>query len=245
VIAHGVGSSARFVREAFTDPVAEAGYRLVAYDTRGHGASTPVPQRLAHTIDAYADDLGAVVGSVGARLVGGVSAGAHAAVRWAARGGGEAARLDGVLACLPAWTGTAGKGEGPHAAVAREAIELGRDGMLARVGSDAQMPGWLREVLLRDWRLHDADSLVAALVALDGAEAPGEADLLALRCPLAVAGWPDDPGHPARVAQTWSLTARQGALRMTSLEAVGVDRSALGRAALEALDLARNVDVAT
>jgi len=237
VIAHGVGSTARFVTEAFAGPLEEAGYRLVTYDARGHGSSTPVPQRFAHSLEAYAADLGAVAGSVGARLVGGVSLGGHAAVRWAVSSG---ARLDGVIACLPAWVGPDVAGDGPHAAVAREVIEVGIEGMLERLASDDQLPEWLRDVLLRDLPVHDADSLVAALVAIDGGEAPGKADLMALRTPLGIVGWPDDPGHPARVAHAWSLSARHGALRLTSLDAVGEDREALGRAALEALDLARN-----
>lgn len=237
VIAHGVGSSARFVTEAFEGPLEAAGYRLVTYDLRGHGRSTPVPQRFAHTLDHHAADLGAVATAVGARLVGGISIGAHVAVRWAAR---EQAALDGVVACLPVWTGVALPGEGPYAAVAAAVIEGGAQRLHDAIRDDPDLPDWLRDVGLRDLPTNDPDSLVAMLVALDGGEAPGGADLEGLRAPLGLAAWPDDPGHPARVAQVWSLTAPRAALRLTSIEEVGRDREALGRAALDALDLARN-----
>lgn len=231
VLAHGIGSSARFVLEAFGGPVAAAGLRLVAYDLRGHGGSTPVRDPTGHGFERHLEDLHAVVSATGARLAGGVSLGGHIAVGYAARRGD----VDAIVACLPAWTGRAVPGEGPHAAVAAEVAALGVATLVERFRADTDMLPWLRRALVRDWSRHDAGSLEAALVALDAGLAPTDADLGALPVPLGVVGWPDDPGHPLDVARSWAERAPRGHLVETNLAAMEDDLATLGRAAIEAL----------
>lgn len=207
VLAHGVGSSARFVAAACASPLTEAGYRLVVLDQRGHGDATACPAVTDHGLDAYAADLAAVVGSVPGEVaaVGGISLGGHAAVR--------ADLPHPRLVALPGWTGRRAAGEGPHAAIA---AEVRRDGVAAltdRLRADATMPTWLRGTLVTDYARHDPASLAAALVALDGADGPSDDEIAALGRPqgpgLAVVAWPDDPGHPLEVARAWA--ARAGA----------------------------------
>ena len=234
VVAHGVGSSARFVLETFGAPVIASGRRLVAYDLRGHGDSTPVREPAGHAFERHLEDLHAVVGASGARLVGGVSLGGHVAAGYAARGGA----VQGVVACLPAWTGRAVPGEGPHAAVAAEVATLGIAELVERFERDDAMVPWLRNVLIRDWAASDPDSLRAALVALDGALAPSDVELSDLQAPLGVVGWADDPGHPLEVARSWAGRAPRGVLVETSLTAMEEDGTALGAAAVAALELA-------
>ncbi|HSK22555.1 MAG TPA: alpha/beta hydrolase [Egicoccus sp.] len=234
VVAHGVGSSARFVLAAFAGPVLAGGRRLVAFDQRGHGASDPVREPARHTLDHHARDLAAVVSAHGgdepAPVIMGVSLGGHAAVRAVARHGLAVA---GVVACLPAWTGRASAGEGPHAAVADEVRATGIGGMVARLRADTSMPTWLRATLVTDYPRHDPDSLAAALVALDGGEAPSLDEVASLPVPVGVVGWPDDPGHPLDVARAWAAAA-DGTLITIDLGDLdhGLDR--LGRAALDA-----------
>lgn len=251
VLAHGAGSSARFVDEACGPALLGAGWRLITYDLRGHGASAPARRVADHHLDVHARDLARVVAGVRGEVVavGGISLGAHAAVRaveWlgmpdrSAAGPGPhgstaLSRLGGVLALLPAWTGQATAGTGPHAAVAARAAELGPDGLVAGYRADLSMPRWLRETLIRDHARHDPESLVAALAALDGGEAPSREELAALPVPLGVLGWPDDPGHPEDVAIEWASLprcARRGSLHLTDLEA-GVGR--LGNAVVALL----------
>ena len=243
VLAHGAGSSARFIAAAFAGPLATTGLRLVTYDLRGHGASSPARSVADHHLDAHAADLAAVVASVDAEVavIGGVSLGAHAAVRAVAGGAvggaavGDLARRGAVLACLPGWTGRSRPGAGPHAALAEEVHHLGVDGVIARLRSEPGLPRWLRETLLADYPRHDPASLAAALAALDGGEAPDLDELGALGVPLAVVGWGDDPGHPLQVARTWAATAARASLVELGLDELdrGVDR--LGRAGVEAL----------
>ncbi|MEX2504270.1 MAG: alpha/beta fold hydrolase [Egicoccus sp.] len=232
VVAHGVGSSARFVLAAFTGPVLASGRRLVAFDQRGHGASDPVREAGRHTLDHYAADLTAVVaaGTTRPPAVMGVSLGGHAAVRAVARGGLGVAT---VVACLPAWTGRATAGDGPHAAVADEVRATGIAGMVDRFRTDTSMPSWLRTTLITDYPRHDPDSLAAALVALDGGEAPSLDEVASLPVQLGVVAWPDDPGHPLAVAQSWA-TAADGTLITIDLDDLDADLDRLGRAALHA-----------
>jgi pimeloyl-ACP methyl ester carboxylesterase len=234
LLAHGAGSSARFVADAFSVPMAAAGYRLVTYDLRGHAGSSPARSSADHHLDVHAADLAAVAVSIDAEVevVGGVSLGAHAAVRAVAANG---VATSAVLACLPAWLGRAVADHGPHAVVAAEVAAHGVDGMLARLRTEAELPPWLRHTLLTDYPRHDAASLAAALTALDGGEAPRVEELQGLAVPTAVVGWADDPGHPLEVAQAWAAHAERGCLVTLDLDAMGDGVTALGRAAVEAL----------
>jgi pimeloyl-ACP methyl ester carboxylesterase len=230
VLAHGVGSSARFLAAAFAAPVLRAGHRLVVYDLRGHGASSPARRPCDHHLDVHASDLGAVAASVQGpvAVVGGVSLGAHAAVR-AVTGG---TRANAVLACLPAWLGFAPVGDGPHAATAARIAREGIGPTIAALRADDALAPWLRATLLADYPRHDPGSLEAALCALDGAEAPSVAELRALELPLAVIGWPDDPGHPLAVARRWSDLAPRSALATVTIASLEGQLSRLGRAAV-------------
>jgi pimeloyl-ACP methyl ester carboxylesterase len=234
VVAHGVGSSARFVVEAFAAPVLAAGGRLVAYDLRGHGASSRAPDPAEQRLDDHVADLAALVAGLPAPpvVLGGISLGGHAAVRAAVRGVATSA----VLVCLPAWTGASVPGAGPHAAVAAEVRRVGIGRVIARLRTEHALPAWLRETLVTDYSRHDAASLTAALLALDGGQAPSEDELRDLgTTPLAVVGWPDDPGHPLAVAARWASLAPQGRLGRLEIADLAVSRARLGEVAMRTL----------
>ncbi len=228
VLGHGVGSSARFVVAAFGAPLVAAGFRLVTFDARGHGASTPCPEVADHHLDAYTADLAAVVAaSERVAVVGGVSLGGHAALRWS----GRAQRL----VCLPAWVGRATVGQGPHAYVAAEVRRVGITAVVDRLRADRTMPAWLRDTLVTDYTRHDGASLTAALLALDGGEAPDDDEVARLEDPVAVVAWPDDPGHPLAVAEQLAATAPNGTLTTLHLEDLDDGLTRLGDAAVTAL----------
>jgi pimeloyl-ACP methyl ester carboxylesterase len=232
LIAHGAGSSARFVVAAFAEPVLAAGARLVTYDLRGHGASDPAPDPADHHLDRQVEDLLALADAIPGpvEVVGGVSLGAHAAVRAVARDAGT--RLVDVVvafACLPAWTGPSTAGAGPHAANAGEVRRVGVAAVIDRLRTTAGLPPWLRTTLLTDYPRHDPASLAATLEALDGGEAPGEDELRTLPVPLAVVGWADDPGHPLTVAERWAGLASPSTVGRLALGDLDGDLAALGR----------------
>lgn len=235
VVAHGVGSSARFLLSTLAGPLVAAGRRLVVYDARGHGASDPARTVAAHHLDVLAADLAAVTGSVtgDVEVVGGVSLGGHTAVR--AVTGGQVVPSRAVLACLPAWTGRATPGEGPHAAISAEVRRDGVAGMLARLAYEPGLRDWLRTALLTDHPRHDPASLAAALQALDGGEAPELAEVARLTVPLGLVAWPDDPGHPLAVAHDWGSAAPVAALERIELSALDVGLEVFGHAMLRAV----------
>jgi len=239
VLAHGMGSSARFMAAAFAAPVVRAGWRLVAYDLRGHGASSPARRVEQHHLDVHAADLASVVASVAGpvTVVGGVSLGAHAAVRAASNG----VVTEMVLACLPAWIGTATPGRGPHAATAARIATEGTAPMIAALRTDEVLAPWLRATLLADYPRHDPASLDAALRSLDGAEAPSYSELRGLRSPLVVLGWPDDPGHPLAVARRWADLAPRSSQLTLTIRSLDVAVTRLGAAAVKATGAHRRV----
>jgi pimeloyl-ACP methyl ester carboxylesterase len=232
LLQHGVGSSCTYLAEHVAPSLVTAGWCVVVADLRGHGAASPVRDPSHHGLDRLVADVAALAGAVGAVVVGGVSAGGHAAAAAVAR---RAVDVERVAVALPAWTGRAVPGEGPHAAVAAEVRDHGVAGMLARLRGEPGLTPWLRRVLLRDLPAGDTASVEAALVALDGGLAPTVAELRSLPVPLAVVGWPDDPGHPLPVAQQWVAAAPEATLVTTAIEATTTDQFALGTAMAEAL----------
>ena len=232
LLQHGVGSSCTYLDEAVAPPLVTAGWCVVVADLRGHGAAAAVRDAVRHGLDRRVADVAALATAVGAVAVGGVSAGGHAAVAAVARGIVDVER---VVAALPAWTGRAVPGEGPHAAVAAEVRAHGVPGMVARLRDEPGLRPWLRRVLLRDLQAGDTASVEAALLALDGGLAPTLAELRSLPVPLGVVGWPDDPGHPLEVAQQWAAAVPEATLVTTTLDAPDDDQFALGSAMAAAL----------
>jgi pimeloyl-ACP methyl ester carboxylesterase len=232
LLLHGVGSSSRFLIEAFSAPLQERGWRLLAADLRGHGASTPLRDANSHAHARHVEDVCRLVEHLGPSVIGGVSLGGHAAVGAAAAGVSCAA----VIACLPAWSGESRPGHGPHAAVASEVAAIGIDGILERLRRQDGMAPWLREVLLRDWPSHQPASLAAALTALDGGDAPTVEQVSRLASPLALVAWPDDPGHPIEVARQWAGAAPTAHLEQITIGDLQPARRAMGDAAVRALD---------
>lgn len=232
LLQHGVGSSTTYLAEHVAPPLVTAGWCVVTADLRGHGAASPVRDPAHHGLDRLVADVAALAAVVGPTAVGGVSAGGHAVVAAVARGD---VTVERVVAALPAWTGRAVPGEGPHAAVAAEVADHGVRGMVARLRDEPDLAPWLRRVLLRDLAAGDTASVEAALTALDAGLAPTLAEVRSLPVPLGVVGWPDDPGHPLDVARQWAAAAPDAELVTTSIDAVTANQFALGDAMLAAL----------
>ena len=219
VLLPGTGSDDDYVHRVFSPTLHGLGVSVVT--------PPPRPDRL---LDGYVDDLDEAARS-GPILVGGVSIGAAVAVAWALR---HPAATLGVLAALPAWTGSP---EGaPAALTARHTAELLlRDGLGATVaGMRDSSPAWLAEELTRSWAgqwpgLPDAMLAAAAFVA------PTSVELEALAVPMGVAAATDDAVHPVEVALEWVSAAPRSALRTVTLNAMGADPTVLGDACVAAL----------
>lgn len=219
VLLPGTGSDDDYLRRAFGRPLQQVGAVLVAH--------RPQPGQL---IDGYLAELDAA-SRHRPIVAGGVSIGAAVAVGWALRHPG---RVLAVLAALPAWTGS------PQSAAAAQAArysaeQLRRDGLAAVTAQlRASSPAWLADELTRSWtaqwpRLPDALEEAAAFVA------PSDTELRQLGVPLGVAAATDDAVHPLHVGAQWAAAAPRAALRTVTLDQIGADPTALGRACLAAL----------
>jgi hypothetical protein len=207
--------------------------RLVTWHHRGHGASTALTDPALLSSDLYASDVAAVVAATGARVVGGISLGAHAAARFAAglRSDGPP-DLDGLLVAAPGWLGAPDLVAAANALQADELAASGLDATLARVHAGA--PPWLAELLQSWWTSHDLASFVTVLRTLAVSDGPGAERLSRIITPCGVAGLHGDPLHPAPVAQAWAAAIPGAVLHELTLDAVGADPAALGHAAVAA-----------
>ncbi|MGW0018533.1 alpha/beta fold hydrolase [Rhodococcus sp. NPDC003382] len=216
VVLPGTGSDAQFADAAFRAPLERRGIRVVAVD--------PDPRRV---VGSYLDALDREA-RTGAILAGGVSIGAAVALHWAAQHPSDAV---GVLAALPAWTGSPEKA--PAAASARwTAHELRTHGLEPVVAAMVESsPEWLGRELSRSWRaqwpdLPSALEEAAAFHALD-AEA-----LAGVRVPVGITAAVDDAVHPLAVAQEWAALLPCAALTTVTLAEVGADPAILGAGCL-------------
>jgi hypothetical protein len=211
VVAHGSGSSADFVRRAFGRACRAAALELVTWDDR------------TGDVDAVAAELGRLVDATGARVVGGVSLGAHAAVRWAA-----GRDLDGLLLALPAWTGRPTTTAALSAAAAQDVERDGLDATVARLSS----LGWVGAELDRAWRRYDEATLIAALRATARSWGPAPLTMARIRAPAGVVALADDVFHPEDVASTWARCLAAAHLTVLGRDAPADDVAVIGDAAV-------------
>ncbi len=84
VLLHGLTATRRYVVMG-SRLLARAGLRVIAYDARGHGRSSPAPDPAAYGYGRLADDLRALLDACGIEraALAGASMGAHTALRFA------------------------------------------------------------------------------------------------------------------------------------------------------------------
>lgn len=220
VLLPGTGSDDDYVYRAFSGALHDLGAVVLT--------PPPQPGRLVasyrHALDNAAADGDPIA-------VGGVSLGAAVATAWALA---HPARAVAVLAAMPAWTGSP---DGAPAAMAarHSAHMLRRDGLAAATAEmRASSPQWLGDELTRSW-VGQWPSLPDAMDEAAGYVAPTCGQLEGLTAPMGVAATIDDPVHPVEVGIEWVSAAPRAALRTLTLDELGADPSALGRACLAAL----------
>lgn len=219
IVLPGTGSDDDYAYRVFSPTLHDLGAAVVT--------PAPVPSGLIAGYVAALDEAA----RTGPILVGGVSIGAAVAVAWALDNPGVAV---GVLAALPAWTGS--PETAPAAAAARHTSALlRRDGLAATVADmRASSPRWLADELTRSWAGQWPD-LPDAMLEAAGYSAPTTTDLGRLAVPLGVAAAVDDAVHPIEVALEWAAAAPRAALRTVTLDDMGADPAALGAACVAAL----------
>src|SRR5947209_18231347 len=206
VLAHGLTATRRYVVMG-SSALERGGHRVIAYDARGHGTSSPAESPEAYGYDALGADLEAVLDHAGVEraVLAGVSMGAHTLI-WLALN--RPHRVAGLVVITPAF---AGGDDDPQRLVRWDALsdglrQGGIDGFLAAYG-EPQVPERWRETVIKVIRqrlsLHEHPDAVADALRAVPRSHPFTAlsDLEEIAVPTVVVASADeaDPGHPQAV----------------------------------------------
>jgi pimeloyl-ACP methyl ester carboxylesterase len=212
VLLHGLTATRRHVVMG-SKALARSGHRVVAYDARGHGHSSPALSPDAYTYRDLGLDLEAVLDQLGLERVvlAGASMGAHTLL-WLAVN--APSRVGGLVVITPAYE--------PRRVLDARSLERwdalagglrggGVEGFVRAYG-EPKVPERQRETVLTAIRqrlsLHEHPEAVAdALSAVPRSRPFGElADLSMITVPTAVVASADevDPGHPQAVGEAYA-----------------------------------------
>src|SRR5215203_6056845 len=147
VLLHGLTATRRYVVMG-SRALQRDGHRVVAYDARGHGASSPAPGPEAYSYEDLAGDLLAVLDDRGIEraLLAGASMGAHTLVRFALDHGD---RVAGLVVVTPSYApGAHAEGVERWDALAAGLRSGGVEGFVAAYG-EPDVPAPWRETILK------------------------------------------------------------------------------------------------
>jgi pimeloyl-ACP methyl ester carboxylesterase len=211
VLAHGLTASRRYVVMG-SSALERSGHRVIAYDARGHGASSPAESPDAYRYEDLGQDLEAVLdrARIERAVLAGASMGAHTLL-WLALNRPE--RVGGLVVITPAFAG----GEDDPDRLARwDALSDGLrtggiDGFLAAYG-EPDVPERWRETVVKVIRqrlaLHQHPEAVADALHEVPRSRPFRSlgDLAAVTVPTVVVASDDeaDPEHPRAVGEAYA-----------------------------------------
>ncbi|HYZ80850.1 MAG TPA: alpha/beta hydrolase [Solirubrobacteraceae bacterium] len=211
VLAHGLTATRRYVVMGST-ALERGGHRVIAYDARGHGTSSPAESPAAYRYEDLGADLVAVLDHAGVQraVLAGASMGAHT-LAWLALHRPE--RVAGLVFITPAFAAGADDAErlARWDALSDGLRRGGIDGFLAAQG-EPQVPERWRDTVIKVIRqrlsLHQhLDAVADALRAVPRSR-PFEAmtDLGTIAVPTVVVASADeaDPEHPQSVGEAYA-----------------------------------------
>jgi pimeloyl-ACP methyl ester carboxylesterase len=219
VLLHGLTATRRYVVMG-SRALERSGHRVVSYDARGHGRSSPAGGRGGYTYPALAEDLGAVLDDRGIdrAVLAGASMGAHTIVRFALDHGD---RVAAMVLITPAYTP-----DGEHDGLARwDALSDGLrtggvEGFVAAYGDPGVPAAWrdtVIKVLHQRLAAHEHPEAVADALR----EVPrsrvfedwGELGELDLPCLVVASRDEADPGHSYAVGERYAAAIPGAELR--------------------------------
>jgi pimeloyl-ACP methyl ester carboxylesterase len=212
VLLHGLTATRRYVVMG-SSSLERSGHRVVAYDARGHGASSPALDPEAYRYRDLGRDLEAVLDGLGLEraVLAGASMGAHT-VLWMALRAPE--RVAGLVVITPAYDPATNDDPARLARWDRLAEGFRRggvDGFVAAYGRP-DVPEPLQDTVITVIRqrlaLHEHPEAVADALRAVPRSRPFEAlgELEAISVPVAVVASADqaDPGHPQGVGEAYA-----------------------------------------
>jgi pimeloyl-ACP methyl ester carboxylesterase len=211
VLAHGLTATRRYVVHG-SRLLSRAGYRVVCYDARGHGESTPAPDPAAYRYSDLVTDLGALLDGLAIEqaVLAGVSMGAATTLAFALR---NPERVPALVQITPAQLPDPDPQYRDLARWDALADALERDGVdgFLRAYGDPPIAERFRSVVARAIRQRlerhrHPEAVAAALRAVPRSD-PFEAgaDFSCLTMPVLVVASRDeaDPQHPYEVAEKY------------------------------------------
>lgn len=212
VLLHGLTATRRYVVMG-SRMLERGGHRVIAYDARGHGRSTPAPDPRAYGYEHLAADLETVMNDLGVQraVLAGASMGAHTVLRFALD---SPERVAALALITPAYD--SGRHEDPTALAHWDRLstglrEGGVEGFVAAYPTP-ELPAAWRETLLTVLRqrvsAHEHPEAVADALRFVPRSRPfaTTADLRGIDAPTVVVGDRDeaDPAHPLAVARAYA-----------------------------------------
>jgi pimeloyl-ACP methyl ester carboxylesterase len=212
VLLHGLTATRRYVVMG-SRALERAGHRVIAYDARGHGRSSPAPEPEEYTYPDLAEDLVAVLDDRGIdrAVLAGASMGAHTLL-WLGLHAPE--RVAGLVVITPAYDPAVNEDEGRLArwdALADGLERGGVDGFIAAYGVPNVPDPWQETVLkVARQRLseHAHPQAVADALRAVPRSRPFESvdELAAISVPTTIVASADepDPGHPQAIGEAYA-----------------------------------------
>jgi 3-oxoadipate enol-lactonase len=212
VLAHGLTATHRYVVHG-SRALERSGYRVVSYDARGHGESSPAPDGRSYDYSAMTADLENVLDDLGIEraILAGASMGAATTMAFTLA---KPERVAALVQITPAYVGGAETDEQRLAYYdgLAEALERdGADGFMRAFGEPSIAPRF-RSIVLQAVRQrierHRHPEAVAAAMRVVPRSNPfdGLDELEWVQAPTLVVGSHDeaDPDHPYAVAQAYA-----------------------------------------
>jgi pimeloyl-ACP methyl ester carboxylesterase len=212
VLLHGLTGTRRYVVMG-SRALERSGHRVISYDARGHGQSTPAPGPGAYGYEELAADLSAVLDDleVERAVLAGASMGAHTALRLALV---APERVAALVAITPGYDPRTADDPDRLArwdALATGLRERGVEGFVAAYGEPSVPERWrdtVGQVLRQRLSAHEHPDAVADALSVVPRSHPFSAidDLGSISAPVVVAASRDeaDPEHPFALAQTYA-----------------------------------------
>jgi pimeloyl-ACP methyl ester carboxylesterase len=213
VLLHGLTATRRYVVMG-SRALERGGHRVIAYDARGHGASSPAPSPDAYGYELLAADLLGVLDDRGVEraVLAGASMGAHTAVRFALDHGD---RVAGLVLATPGFEPDLGDREGSLErwdALADGLRRGGVEGFWEAYGVPDVPDQWrdtIETVVRQRLSAHEHPEAVADALSAVPRSRPFEswdelAELEALPTVVVASRDEADPGHPYAVGERWA-----------------------------------------
>jgi pimeloyl-ACP methyl ester carboxylesterase len=212
VLLHGLTATRRYVVMG-SRLLERAGYRVIAYDSRGHGHSSPAPDPEAYGYEWLARDLAAVLDALGIEraALAGASMGAHTILRFALEHPERVAALGLITPAYDPDAPPAAAPEGDRYVLAQALRAAGVEGFVGAYDFTSVPPAWretVERVIYQRLSAHEhPDAVADAMEALPHSrpfQSMGELGGIAVPTVLVASRDEVDPGHPLELAERYA-----------------------------------------